>query len=169
MDSQKFLLENGTAVAIGCFDGLHIGHKEVIQTAVNFAKKYSQKSVVFQIKRNSDLLLTSTETAEILCSWDVDEVVCRPLDAEFMNLSCDEFVKQYLCDFLNAKFVSVGYNFRFGKEAIGDVEMLKKLCNRCNIELCITPPVKVDGEIVSTTKLRKMLANGEDVLRYLGR
>jgi len=172
MDCEKFSLDfyrNGTAVALGCFDGLHIGHKAVIDTAVNFAKTNSLKSVVFQIKRTSDTLLTCAETADILRLWDVDKIVPQLLNAEFKNLSCEEFVENYLRNFLCAKFVSIGYNFRFGKDASGDAETLQKLCNRCGIKAYITSAVCVDGDIVSSTKIRELLNCGENVSRYLGR
>jgi len=169
MVTEKFCVKHGTAVAIGCFDGLHVGHKAVIDSAVTFGRANSLKSVVFKIERNFDTLLTCDETAEILCLWGIDKIVSQALDTEFMNLSCEEFVEQYLRNFLCAKFVSVGYNFRFGKGAVGDVAVLRKLCNMYDIEVCVIPAVSIDGEVVSTTKIREMLKFGKDITKYLSR
>ncbi|MCL2838896.1 MAG: hypothetical protein FWE04_07545 [Oscillospiraceae bacterium] len=164
-------LDCASSVALGCFDGLHIGHKAVIDVAVEFAQRHSLKSVVYKLKRNDESLIPRDETVETLRSWGVDVLITQTLDDAFMNLSCDEFVEEYLHNRLRAKFVSVGYNYRFGKSAAGNAALLSTLCAPFGIEVAVIPPVCVDNEVVSSSKIRSCLKNGDiaKVAQFLGR
>jgi len=159
-----------TAIALGCFDGIHIGHHAVIAAAVDFARENSLESIVFKIERTENLI-PPDETARILQSQGVDTLITQPLDHEFHNQTCEEFVREILRNQLQAKFVSVGENFRFGKNAAGDAALLRELCAEFGIEVNVTPLVRVDGEVVSSTEIRKLIKSGNlaKAARYLGR
>ena len=161
-----------TAVALGCFDGLHIGHTEVINAAVKFGSKHKLKSAVFKLESAKiGSIITYDETLKILQSQGVDLLLLQLLDNEFMNLSCEDFVENYLYKRLRASFVSVGYNYHFGKGAAGNAETLGKLCAQYGIEVEIIPPICVDKVVVSSTKIRELLKNGDisTVSKYIGR
>ena len=160
-----------TSIALGCFDGLHIGHKAVIDAAVSFAKQNSLQSIVYKLERADDSLIPRDETVEILRSWGVNALVTQTLDDKFMNLSCEEFVEEYLRNRLRSRFVSVGYNYRFGKSAAGNAALLSTLCARFGIEVAVIPPIRVDNEVVSSSKIRACLKNGDltKVAQFLGR
>ena len=170
MYCEKFLVSRNSAVALGCFDGIHIGHRAVIAAAVDFARENSLKSIVFKIER-SENLIPPYETAQIIQSQGVDTLITQPLNHEFRNLTCEEFVREILRNQLQAKFVSVGENFRFGKNAAGNAALLRELCAGIGIEVNVTPLVRVDGEVVSSTKIRELIKSGNlaKAAQYLGR
>ena len=170
---RKFIGEKKTAVALGAFDGLHIGHYKVIRTAV----ESGLTPVVFTFRDNPAEYLTGTccylttveERMRILESWGVEYVI-MPDFAQVAEWPAERFAN--LLRFgLNAKRIACGADFRFGKFAAGDTEWLKKLCEAHGGEMHVVPTVEYKGERVSATRIRKAIENGEmeDVTAMLGR
>ena len=160
---RKFIGEKKTAVALGAFDGLHIGHYKVIRTAV----ESGLTPVVFTFRDNPAEYLTGTccylttveERMRILESWGVEYVI-MPDFAQVAEWPAERFAN--LLRFgLNAKRIACGADFRFGKFAAGDTEWLKKLCEAHGGEMHVVPTVEYKGERVSATRIRKAIENGE--------
>lgn len=159
-----------TYVAIGAFDGIHIGHKELILKAVNSAKKNSGKSVVFTFlnhpteiiegKKIPCLINSLEEKFYLLELLEVDYLILQPFTKEFSDKTANEFVSEILKDKLDAKEVFVGFNFSFGKGAKGKVKDLEELSNQNNIKANILSPVKIGDKIVSSTYIRELLVSG---------
>jgi riboflavin kinase/FMN adenylyltransferase len=145
-------------VAIGTFDGVHRGHRGVIRgadTVVTFDRH--PRGVV--APGDEPLLLTTLERkAELIASLGVRELVVIPFDEEFRELSADAFVDHVLVERLQATHVRVGENFRFGRGAAGDVSLLR---TNDAFELHVEPLLELDGEIVSSTHIRGLLAAGD--------
>ena len=157
-----------TSIALGYFDGLHIGHRNVISlavaeksnglTAVCFTFSKSPKSVL--TKSASNALMTAEDKIKTLEMLGIDHTYQADFE-KIMNMSAREFFKDILIDKLRAKKLFCGFNYRFGKNGEGDVEMLQSLCNEYGVQLCVVPPEQSEGEVVSSTLLRGLVAEGK--------
>ena len=154
-------------IAVGTFDGVHLGHREVIagsDTVLTFDPHPS--SVVSP--HAAPKLLTSLEVkADLVASLGVQEMVVIPFDRDFMSLSARQFIDNILVKHLGATHVSVGENFRFGHKAQGDAAMLAA---DDRFETRVVPLIEVDGEIVSSSHIRGLVLAGEvdQAARFLG-
>lgn len=167
-----------TAVALGFFDGLHLGHQAVIKQAVK-QKKNRLSPVVFTFSENPQkvlsrkkipTLLQAEEKNRFLSQLGVDTIYKVPFES-IMHLSAAEFVKQILVDKLCAKKVFCGFNYHFGSGAQGDADSLQELCEPYGIEVVAVAPVLFKDEPISSTRIRHGLKQGKikDVTQMLGR
>jgi riboflavin kinase / FMN adenylyltransferase len=154
-------------VAVGEFDGVHIGHREVIRGSDTVLTFEPHPLAVVRPEAAPKLLTTLDEKAELIASLGVQELVVIPFDERFAHQSPQEFIDHVLVDRLGATRVSVGENFRFGHRAAGDTAMLEA---DGRFETRIVSLVEVDGEIVSSSHIRALVLAGEvDVAaRFLG-
>ncbi|MGL4392728.1 MAG: bifunctional riboflavin kinase/FAD synthetase [Fusobacteriaceae bacterium] len=157
-------------VAIGKFDGVHLGHREIIKHAVDTAKNHGGHSVVFTFlnhpnkvtsKENIKLISSIEEKLFIFESLGVDFVILQPFTEEFLKLSGEDFVKNVMSNILHTKEIFVGFNFKFGNSRVNDVNDLQKYCDDLHIKLKVVPPVKMDGHIVSSTMIRNFIEHGD--------
>ena len=159
------LKQQNTVVALGNFDGLHLGHRAVIDQMLDAAG--DAVPVVLKFREHPALsegakpfLLMSEEDCEkklrehgiLVLTYDYS-AVCF--------LSPEEFVEQILQEELRAVTVSCGYNYRFGKDAAGDADTLRSLCEQRGIKVLISPEVRWQGESVCSTAIRKALLRGD--------
>lgn len=154
-------------LAIGMFDGVHIGHREVIDGADTVLTFEPHPMTVIQPQAAPKLLMPFELKRAAIQSLGVAELVVIPFDEQFAARSAEDFIDSVLVDRLGAKRVSVGENFRFGAKARGDTEMLR---NAPQFETRVAPIVEVDGESVSSSRIRALVAAGdvETASRYLG-
>lgn len=168
LTNEKF---QNTYIAIGAFDGIHIGHRALIIKAVENAKKNSGKSVVFtflnhpleriNIRKAPKLINSLEEKIHIIESLGVDYLIMQPFTEKFSNETPENFVKEILKRKLDAQEVFVGFNFSFGKGGLGNSENLKEFGLGNKIKIEIEEPVKLNGKIVSSTYIREKLTQGE--------
>ena len=144
-------------VAVGTFDGVHLGHREVIagnDTVLTFDPH--PRAVV--VPDNAPHLLTTLERkAQLIAELGVTEVVVVPFDRGWANQSPQQFVDEVLVGALGATHVSVGENFRFGHRAAGDTALLSV---DTRFQTRVAPMVEVDGEVVSSSHIRGLVAGG---------
>jgi riboflavin kinase / FMN adenylyltransferase len=154
-------------VAIGVFDGVHKGHRAVIDGADTVLTFDPHPLTVIHPKAAPKLIMPFDVKRDVIDGLGVDELVVIPFDEEFMRIEAEEFVSEILIGRLGAMKVSVGENFRFGAKAKGDPEMLAR---HDEFETRIVPLVEVDGETVSSTRVRALVAAGEvdAAMRCLG-
>jgi riboflavin kinase/FMN adenylyltransferase len=154
-------------VAVGTFDGVHLGHREVIKTNDTVLTFEPHPLSVVAPQALPKLLDSPAIKRDLIAGLGVDELVTIPFDREFASKSADEFVQEVLVDKLGATHVSVGENFRFGKGAKGDPELLR---SRPEFETRVVPLVGVEDETVSSTHIRGLVAAGEveRAARFLG-
>jgi riboflavin kinase/FMN adenylyltransferase len=154
-------------VAIGTFDGVHLGHREVIRDADTVLTFDPHPLAVIRPEALPKLLTPPSVKYDIIAGLGVEELVVIPFDREFMSKSAEEFVEEVLVRKLQAELVSVGENFRFGKGARGDAEFL---ASRSEFETRVVPLVEVEGETVSSSHIRGLIAAGEvaKAARFLG-
>ncbi|WP_102400682.1 bifunctional riboflavin kinase/FAD synthetase [Haloimpatiens massiliensis] len=169
-DKFEIVLPYKTYVALGNFDGLHIGHMELINKTINSAKKNNIKSMVYTFKKHPLSIINKDLTPKIIIDNDtkisyldeigVDLVNFVPFDEECMNMEPEKFI-ELLINHYNVKGVTVGFNFRFGKKNSGNIEILKKLSTEMGFELNVIEPIKIDEHVVSSTYIRNLIFNGD--------
>ena len=147
-------------VAIGTFDGVHRGHREVISGADTVLTFEPHPLSVIRPEALPKLLTSYDVKRDLIAGLGVDELVVIPFDRDFSQKSAEEFVQQVLIDTLQAEHVSVGENFRFGKGARGDSELLRSYDE---FETRVVPLVEVDGETVSSSHIRGLVLAGDQM------
>jgi riboflavin kinase/FMN adenylyltransferase len=154
-------------VAVGEFDGVHLGHREVIRGSDTVLTFEPHPLRVVRPEAAPKLLTSLEVKAELIAELGVDELVVIPFDERFAKQSPQEFIDHILVERLNATHVSVGENFRFGHRAAGDTEMLRA---DPRFETRVVNLVEVGGEIVSSSHIRGLVLSGEveQAARYLG-
>ncbi len=150
-------------VAVGTFDGVHLGHREVIAEADTVLTFEPHPTAVIQPEAAPRLLTDARRKAQLIASLGVQELVVIPFDAAFAARSAQRFLDEVLVDALGATHVSVGENFRFGHKAQGDADLL--LDDR-RFETRVVELLEVDGEVVSSSHIRGLVLGG--ALEYAG-
>ena len=159
---------DGSAVAIGVFDGVHRGHRQVL-AALDDAPVTTKVALTFGTHpaevlsdRGAPPLLTPLrERLRLLQEAGVDRVAVLDFDDAMVEMSPEAFVQQVLVDGLNAKFVAVGEDFRFGNRARGSTETLTELGGRHGFDVAIVPILREDGVEIRSTAIRQAIASGE--------
>ena len=154
-------------VAVGEFDGVHLGHREVIDGADTVLTFEPHPRAVVAPDAAPKLLTSLEIKADLIAGLGVRELVVIPFDRSFAAQGPQEFVDSVLVERLGAQRVSVGENFRFGHKATGDADLLRR---QDAFEARVVPLVEVDGEIVSSTHIRGLVVAGdlEQANRFLG-
>jgi riboflavin kinase / FMN adenylyltransferase len=145
-------------VAIGTFDGVHRGHQAVIEGADTVLTFDPHPLEVIHPAALPKLIMPFGVKRDVIEGLGVRELVVIPFDREFATRSAEDFIEGVLIDALAAEKVSVGENFRFGAKAKGDPAML---ATRAEFETRVVPLVEVDGETVSSTRIRAQVAAGD--------
>jgi riboflavin kinase/FMN adenylyltransferase len=145
-------------IAIGTFDGVHVGHRQVIDRADTVLTFEPHPLSVLHPEAAPKLIMPFEIKRDVIEGLGVDELVVIPFDRSFSTIPPEDFCSRILVDTLGAERVSVGENFRFGAKAKGDPEML---ASREEFESRVVPLIEVDGEIVSSTRIRSLVAAGE--------
>jgi riboflavin kinase/FMN adenylyltransferase len=145
-------------VAIGTFDGVHVGHRQVIDGADTVLTFEPHPLRVLHPDATPKLIMPFSIKRDVIEGLRVQELVVIPFDREFSTIPPEDFCSRILVDTLGAKRVSVGENFRFGARAKGGPAMLAA---RTEFEARVVPLVEVDGEIVSSSRVRSLVAAGE--------
>jgi len=143
-------------VAIGTFDGVHLGHREVIRGNDTVLTFDPHPMSVVRPEATPKLVMPFPIKRDLIAGLGVEELVVIPFDHEFASRSAEDFVEQELIGRLGAGSVSVGENFRFGKGARGTPEFLAE-----RLETRVVPLVEADGETVSSSHIRGLVAAGE--------
>ncbi len=171
------LKDRKTAVALGNFDGLHKGHFAVINEAV-IEKNNGLLPCILTFDSHPQQTLRGSAPKKImtrsLCERETAELGCKTIRIPFegvRNMTPEEFFGEILIKQLNVGFVSCGFNYRFGKNGEGTAETLRKLCEKAEIVFRCAEEVLYEGEIISSTRIRQSIENGEieNANKMLGR
>lgn len=164
---HNYTAKTETSVALGFFDGMHIGHTKVIKEAVKKGKGLTASVFTFNV-RPYDVIF-KTKTPQIISQEQKNKlfeelgvkIVIKSDFKEILDMSSEEFVLGYLKDRLRAKEVVCGFNFTFGKNKEGDINKLKRLCKQADINLTVVNPVICDNnEVVSSSIIREYIKTG---------
>ncbi len=168
-------------VAIGNFDGVHLGHKKIFKEIIQKAKKIRGTSVVYTLYPPPSHVLhphlapsqlnTLEERLTLIQNQGIDVTVVEKFDKSFSQKTAEQFFQDIVVQNLKTKILYVGYNFFFGKDRKGNIEVLKKFCKDAHIELHIASPFKIKGKSVSSSKIRSLLQEGnvQKASKLLGR
>jgi len=150
--------QTGRRVAIGTFDGVHIGHREVIRGCDTVLTFDPHPLAVLHPAALPKLLDALPIKRDLLVGLGVSELVVIPFDQEFAETDAEDFIDEILIRKLGASHVSVGENFRFGRGAGGDAAML---AGRTEFETTIVPLIELGSETVSSSRIRALVAAGD--------
>lgn len=168
-----------TVIALGTFDGLHLGHTDVINTAKDYAERSGLKLAVFTFSNHPlalirpDLvpvrIISAEEKIKLLESFGVDYLINIPFTEDFAALSPDEFLDRLAC--FNYRCLVVGENFTYGFLGSGKTETLERSGRKNGFDVIVRPLVKINGNVVSSTGIRNLIQAGhiEYANRMLGR
>lgn len=174
--AAEFTSEN-SSIALGKFDGIHIGHQDLIKRLIKDKEK-GYRAIVFSFAISPRFILhggekktiyTSQEKALYLSELGVDVLMEYPFTKKFANSKPEDFVKDCLVDKLNVKQIYVGEDFCFGKNRQGNVSLLKELGEKYGFHVCAIPQRKFRGKIVSSSLIRDLIGTNFSVAnRMLG-
>lgn len=160
-----------SAVTVGKFDGIHLGHKKLIGALKTAADEHSLQSVVVTFDRHPDALLNPQShklpiigpnlKRDLIAETGVDVLLTLAFNEALANLSPQQFVQQILVDGLKAKVVLVGEDFKFGHKGSGDVQTLHDLGQQLGFEVRVISSAELNGEKISTSKIREALDLGQ--------
>jgi riboflavin kinase/FMN adenylyltransferase len=170
-DLTEIRRTENSIITLGTFDGVHTGHRQIIQTVVEKAGNSSAKSFLITFDPHprkiisSDyrlqLLNTLSEKIEVLASLGIENLLIVNFTKEFSQTSADEFIIKYLVNGIGVKEVVIGHDHHFGKSREGSLDNLIGIGKKSNFKVTVIPGYTVNGEVVSSTKIRKALLNGE--------
>lgn len=161
----------GGAVAVGNFDGVHLGHAEIVRRLVKRARQVGGPAVVLTFDPHPVRLLRpqhapppltwTARKAELVGALGVDVVVAYPTDEAFLDLTPRQFFDTIVRRQLDARAIVEGVNFFFGRDRLGNVDLLRRFCTAAGISLDIVEPVSFDGQMVSSSRIRALVAQGQ--------
>lgn len=179
--NSKIANSAGLVATIGNFDGVHLGHQAILEKLQNKSRSIGMLSTVIAFEptakeffsRNTapPRLTYFREKFSIIKNIGIDIFVCIPFNASLSNMHPELFVEKVLIDYLNIKYLTVGDNFRFGKNRAGNFTLLQSLAKSFHYEVEKTESYLIDDNRVSSTSIRSFLANGalKSAERHLGR
>ncbi len=177
---ENFPADEASIVTIGTFDGVHLGHQQILKQLIDTSRKSKLKSVlltffphprmVLQPDISMRLIQTIQEREKALQKTGLDYLVIHPFSTEFSRLSADDYVKQILVEQLNMRKVVVGYDHRFGRNRTASLEDMYHYADIHEFEVIEINAEKIESTAVSSTKIRKAIDEGNIELAntYLG-
>ena len=178
---QDFKPLPNAVVTIGTFDGVHLGHRKIIDRLQEVARQTGGETVILTFfphprlilhpeDQNLKLLTTIAEKAKLLEELDIDHLIITPFSRDFSNLSAEEYIREMLVNCIGTKKIVIGYDHRFGKDRSGGLAELQKFAPQYGFEVEEIPEQDVNEVAVSSSKIRKSLLNGETQLanQFLG-
>lgn len=168
-NKEKFILSDPTAVAIGKFDGIHVGHRQLLAEILK-QKKQGLKACVFTFDPSPAVffgmpingeLTTREEKRRLFEAMGVDILVEFPMNADTAQIKPEHFVKEVLVDMLKAKFVAAGEDVSFGDKGAGNADLLKQMEQECGYTTCLISKVCYEDREVSSTFVRECVELGD--------
>lgn len=161
----------GGAVTVGNFDGVHRGHAQIIKALVNAAQRVAGSAIVFTFDPHPVRLLRpeaspppltwTDRKAALLAELGITAMISYPTDERLLRLTAREFFEGILREKLGAQAIIEGPNFYFGRNREGDVSLLRQFCEETGVSLEIVPALQQAGEVVSSSRVRKLIAAGD--------
>ena len=159
------------SVALGNFDGVHLGHRRLIEECVEESRKNGWESCVCTFvphpsqviapEKNIKLINAPADKYRLIGQTGIENLILLPFNQELAATTPEDFVKDYLVALLRVKKVYVGFNYSFGLKGRGNPPLLIELSRLYGFEVAVTPPVTVDGEVVSSTLIREKYVRGD--------
>ena len=160
-----------SAVCLGTFDGVHLGHRELLRCTAEAADREGLIPAVYTFdvppasvlgEGRAAVLTEVQEKAALMAECGIERVVYSRFDWQVAQQSAENFFEQVLCGKLNARHVVIGFHYRFGCRAQGDAALMERLCREKGMGITVVPPVRLEsGLLVSSSAIRDSLARGD--------
>jgi riboflavin kinase/FMN adenylyltransferase len=170
-DSSDFIKENNIVITVGSFDGLHIGHFKIIDELLKKSSELNGKSVLLTFEPHPRQVVSKDNTIQILTTLEekknllekagVDFLIVQNFTREFSEMTSDEFIKKVLVNDVGASHIVVGHDHKFGRDRLGDADKLRQLGDNYGFGVTSVDAEKINGEIISSTLIRKALFEGD--------
>ncbi|WP_294314954.1 bifunctional riboflavin kinase/FAD synthetase [uncultured Chryseobacterium sp.] len=167
---SEYTSQKPLALSLGMFDGVHLGHKSIIDELIKVGGEnhletavltfWPHPRFVFNPSENLKLLNTLEEKTFLMEKYNIENLFLKEFDEEFRNLTGEEFVRQILVDKLHVKYLIIGYDHSFGKNKSGNFELLQKLSEELDFEVEQMEAINIHENNISSTKIRKALLDG---------
>jgi riboflavin kinase / FMN adenylyltransferase len=166
-EAQSLALDEATVVSIGSFDGVHLGHQQLIDAM--FEKNSVGKKVIITFSPHPakvlsshppSLIFSEKDQIEVFSKKGIDVLFFIPFTREFANSSAEQFIETILLQIFEPKLLVVGYDFSFGKGKQGNFELLHKVLSPRGVKVLRIPPFEVNGVVVSSSKIRELITAG---------
>lgn len=158
-------------ITVGSYDGVHGGHRVILQRICELARENGGESIVITFAPHPRIVLGKAEGLKLLNTLEekivlldevgIDNLIVAPFTEEFSRLSSEEYVRDYLVGKIGVKTLVVGYNHHFGHNKDGDFRFLQSLQSQYGFEVCEIPRQQIDDEKVSSTVVRRLIAEGK--------
>lgn len=180
-DLSEVSPNKNSVVTLGTFDGVHLGHRKIIDEVVKKAAVLGGRSFLITFyphprkiisrDNNIELLSTPSEKAKMAESLGIENMLIIKFNKEFSQLDPDKFIEKYIIDGIGAKEVVIGYDHHFGKGRGGNINSLEKKGKDSGFEVTVIPAYDIDGVAISSSKIRRAISEGDIKLanKYLGR
>ena len=180
LENFKYKDEN-VVICLGNFDGVHLGHQQIIKTMLKEAEANSAKGMVVTFDPHPTHVLPYSKPKKIITSLRHKMYLLQQLgvhisffvkfDKDFSEMAAEEFFYKILLKSLNINTIVIGYNFHFGKNQAGDADFLRKICKKNNINFIVVDPVVLNNQAVSSSHIRDLIfqARFDEVSSLLGR
>lgn len=177
---DEYINDQPLILALGNFDGLHLGHRQILKAAQKKAKELDARSGILIFNphplnvingpQETPLLTPLTAKLKLIEEMGIDLAIILPFDQEFASIFPEDFVRKFLINKLKIKGVVIGFDYSFGYRGLGKADDLKNLAKRFGFQVEIVNPVLVDNRIVSSSLIRNLIKSGEVnvACRYLG-
>jgi riboflavin kinase/FMN adenylyltransferase len=174
-DINEFQALNKAVVTIGAFDGVHIGHKKILNRLTELSSLVNGESVLitfwphprFVLKKDAEpigLLNTLEEKIHLLDTYKIDHLLILNFNEEFAKLTADDFIENILIKAIGTRFLVLGYDHRFGNNREGSIDYLNLHKDRFGIESIEIPKQEIESLAISSTLIRKALLNGDSAV-----
>ena len=159
-------------LTLGTFDGIHLGHRKIIETMVDEARKDGNRSVLITFwphpqtivrsgRPSIELLTPKAEKIDILENMGLDVILLLPFTGDLARMEPEDFVEDILVKSVGVRRFIVGYNHALGRERRGREELIRQMGRKWGFDVEVIPPVMIDDEAVSSTRIRHLLQNGK--------
>jgi len=180
-DLAEIQRDDKSIITLGTFDGLHLGHQQIVETVIQKSRQSGGRSFLITFDSHPRKIIPGRNDVKILSSLDEKAIILERLGLEnlfvinfteeFSRQNPEEFVKKYLVDGIGLREVIIGYDHHFGKGRDGNFHILQELGNKFRFAVTLIPEYSVEGETISSTKIRNSLLAGDVVKagKMLGR